>query len=291
MVVSERSSCSQEASSHFWSQVICGHTGLDEQKRDWDPPRICPPHTFLHPSPHTIYSVFSLCPSWQKTLNPIQSARVWLPSYCVSRLERLVGYRKSRLYSHYSRAKPHTRLVTCAGKEETLGCPSSRRFSGQTFSSAKADRSTDPSDLANTRNGSLKEKRQKAQICQKVKFQVPTKIKIKHERARPFQECSCQNFLPLNNYKTRSFHHITLLDLVKLYFTPAFSHTRVLIDTKTSPSQRPATENFSLNSYMLARTQHWKTESFNGKCLATLITGTTASSTNNYSLVSESAMC
>lgn len=170
---------------------------------------------------------------------------------------------------------------------ETLGCASSRQSSGQT-SSAKADRCTDPSDLANTRMGSLKEKKKP---CQKAKFQVPMKIKIKHESVRPSQDCSCQNFLLLNNYNTRPFHHIVLLELVKLYFTPAFSHTHVFIYTKTNPSQRPATENFSLNSYMLARTQHWKTESFNAKCLATLITGSTASSTNNYSLVSEPAMC
>lgn len=36
-------------------------------------------------------------------------------------------------------------------------------------------------------------------------------------------------FFPLNNYKTMPFPCITLLDLVKLYFTPAFSHTHIHI--------------------------------------------------------------
>ena len=45
------------------------------------------------------------------------------------------------------------------------------------------------------------------------------------------------------------FPHLTLSDLAELYV----AQTRTFIRTKTSLSQWPATENFSLNSYVLAR--------------------------------------
>lgn len=53
----------------------------------------------------------------------------------------------------------------------------------------------------------------------------------------------------LSNYKTMLFPCITLVDLAELCFTQTHIHTY-----KDQLSQWPATENFSLNSYMLART-------------------------------------